>query len=59
MTRRHCRQTGGPLDFHRRVAKGYRDLARRHSDDHVLVDACGTPDEVAERIWDNVKRVIG
>ncbi len=36
-------------DFHARVRAAYRELARDR--DWVVVDASGSPDEVAERVW--------
>ena len=37
----------GGMDFMRRVAEGYRELARRDPDRIITVDASGTEDEVA------------
>ena len=56
--REHDRMERKGLDFHRRVAEGFRDLARRDPENHVLVDARGTPEEIADRIWSIVKRVL-
>jgi dTMP kinase len=38
----------GP-DFHSRVRAAYRELARRRA--WVIVDASGSPEEVADRVW--------
>jgi len=37
--------------FHRRVADGFRSLAAAHPDSWVVVDGCGTPDEVESKVW--------
>lgn len=42
-------------DFHRRVAEAYRRHAGR-AERVVLLDARGSPDEVAARIWREVQR---
>jgi len=42
-------------DFHRRVAESYRRYAAR-AERAVLVDARGSPDEVATRLWQEVQR---
>jgi len=42
-------------DFHRRVAEGYRRYAARVPRT-ALVDASGSPDEVAARIWKELER---
>jgi dTMP kinase len=42
-------------DFHRRVAESYRRFAAR-AERTVLVDARGTIDEVASRVWEEVRR---
>jgi dTMP kinase len=38
------------MAFHRRVAHGYRDVARRESARVRLVDASGSPEQVHERV---------
>ena len=45
------------LAFQRRVAEGYRRYAERN-ERAVLVDATGAPDEVAERVWAEVRDVL-
>ena len=42
-------------EFHARVAEGYRRYAAR-APGAVLVDASGSPDEVAARVWREVQR---
>jgi dTMP kinase len=42
-------------DFHARVAASYRRYAKS-APDVVLVDASGSPDEVAQRVWEEVRR---
>lgn len=39
------------LDFHRRVIEGFESIAAARSDRVVRVDALGTVDEVARRVW--------
>ena len=38
------------LVFHQKVREGYLDLARSHPDRIVVIDAEGSPDEIASRI---------
>ena len=45
------------LEFQTRVAEGYRRYVDR-SERAVLVDASGTPDQVAERVWAEVRDVL-
>ncbi len=40
--------------FHRRVAEGFAALAAADPSRWLVVDAAGTPEEVAERVWDAV-----
>ncbi len=40
-----------PLEFHRRVAEGYRKLAAAEPKRWFVVDATSPPEVVAERIW--------
>ena len=44
--------------FHERVAGGYRELASSDPDGWVIVDGCGTVDEVADRVLIAVKKVL-
>jgi dTMP kinase len=46
------------LEFHRRVAEGYRKIARLEPGRFQLVDGDGEPDEVAERVWREVMPVL-
>jgi dTMP kinase len=41
--------------FHERVRAGYRTIAAREPERARLVDASGTPEEVAARVWETVK----
>ena len=41
-------------DFHDRVVRGYRDLARAHPQRWVTVDGAGPADEVEAAVWDAV-----
>ncbi len=45
-------------DFHRRVAEGFRDMARRWPQRFRLVDASGAPDAVHAVIWDLARTVL-
>lgn len=42
-------------DFHRRVRDGFLRLAAEHADHWLVVDASGTPDEVAAAVRDAVR----
>ncbi len=52
------RQDAQPLDFHRKVVEGFRDLARRHPDRICLVDGSGSVEEVFARVWVVVEEVV-
>jgi dTMP kinase len=39
------------LDFHRRVRKGYLELAKAETERFLLLDASGDEDDVERRIW--------
>ncbi|HUO01866.1 MAG TPA: dTMP kinase, partial [Rhizomicrobium sp.] len=43
-------------EFHERLRQGFIDIAKRHPDRCALIDAGGTPDEVASAIWVAVSR---
>jgi dTMP kinase len=45
----------GP-EFHQRVRRAYRELSEKEG--WAVVDASGTPDEVAGRVWEAVERVL-
>lgn len=47
------------LDFHRRVAEGYESLAREFSDRIVPVDASGSREVVAGRLWAILEARLG
>jgi dTMP kinase len=57
LTRTHGRGEGEErfemfeLQFHTRLREGFRALANAESDRCVLVDASGTPDDVAKVVW--------
>ena len=46
-------------EFHTKVRDAYLDLAATHRERIRLVDALGTREEVAERIWGIVQRALG
>ena len=46
------------LDFHLRVAEGYRKIAALEPRRFRLVDGNGLPEQVAERVWSEVASVI-
>lgn len=46
------------LDFHHRVAEGYRKIARLEPSRFRLVDGAGEPSVVAERVWSEVSPVL-
>jgi dTMP kinase len=50
-TRGEGRFEAEPLEFHRRVAEGYEALALEFPRRFVSVDATGSVEEVAERVW--------
>ena len=58
IVRQHDRMERKGLEFHRRVVEGFRKLAAADADRCVLVDARGSVEEVAERIWEAVGRVV-
>ena len=45
-----------PIEFHRRVRDGYLAVARGEPGRHSVVDASRSADEVAESVWNEVKR---
>lgn len=56
--RQHDRMELKGPEYHRRVAEGFHELARSDPGQYVLIDARGTIDEVSERIWKAVERVL-
>lgn len=46
------------LDFHFRVAEGYRNIAAAEPERFRVVDGTGDPVEVAERVWREVSPVL-
>ncbi len=45
-------------DFHARLREGFRELAAREPARIVTIDANGSPDEVWEGVWTQVKRFL-
>ena len=43
-----------PPDFHRRVRKGFADLARASPERWVVIDATGSTEEVGQQVWRHV-----
>lgn len=46
------------LDFHLRVAEGYRQIAASEPDRFRIVDGNGSPAEVSTRVWEVVERFL-
>jgi dTMP kinase len=46
-------------DFHQRLRQSFQDIARRHPDRCILIDAAGNEDQVFEAIWAQVARRFG
>ena len=47
-----------PLEFHERVAGGYRTLAREEPSRWFVIDASRPVDQIAERVWSVVGSVL-
>ena len=47
-----------PIDFHKRVRKGYLSLARQEPERWLIVDATLPPDQVEGIIWDRVSALL-
>jgi dTMP kinase len=47
------------LDFHRRLREGFVEIAKANPERCVLIDASGSEDQVAERIWHEVQTRFG
>ncbi len=45
--------------FHEKLRQAFLDIARRHPERCVVIDASGSPDDVAARIWDTVAKRFG
>jgi len=52
------RMESKPLAFHRRVRKGYLALAGSKRSRYAVVDGSKDPSEVAEAVWQEVKRRV-
>lgn len=50
-------ESKGPA-FHQRLRDGFAGIAKAHPDRCRLIDATGTPDEVFDRVWSAVERVL-
>lgn len=46
------------LAFHERLCQTFRDIAARHSERCRLIDARGTEDEVAGRVWSTIEAAL-
>ncbi|WP_226633903.1 dTMP kinase [Brevundimonas poindexterae] len=46
------------LAFHERLRQTFRDIAARHSERCRLIDARGTEDEVAGRVWSTIEAAL-
>jgi dTMP kinase len=55
---REARMDAQSIEFHRRVEEGYRKIAAFQPQRFRVVDGNGTPQEVAERVWDEVKTAL-
>lgn len=47
-----------PLEFHRRVAEGFRSLASEEPGRWFVVDASARPDSVADKVWAIVSNLL-
>jgi dTMP kinase len=64
LARAHARRGNGEIDrfesediaFHERLRDAYRQLPISEPDRCVLIDASGSPEQVAERVWSLVNR---
>lgn len=45
-------------EFHKKLQNSFRDIAKNNPERCVVVSSDGTIEEVAERVWDKVKRII-
>ena len=65
VARMRARNVSGPANetrlddesqaFHRKVRDAYLTIARQHADRFRVIDGRGTPEEVAVRVWENVR----
>ncbi len=44
-----------PLDFHKRLQAGYREIAKREPERFAVIDGTMPQNEVAEKIWNEVE----
>ncbi len=47
-----------PLEFHERVAEGYRALAAEEPSRWFVIDASRSPEQIAEHVWSGVGSVL-
>ena len=45
-------------EFHRKVRDAYLGIARQHADRFRVIDGLGEPEEVAVRVWENVRNHV-
>lgn len=46
------------MAFHQRLRDGFLDVARRHPERCVVIDAAGEMEDVASRLWNVVERLL-
>jgi dTMP kinase len=46
------------IEFHRKVRAAYLELAKKHAVRFRLIDGSGTPESVAERVWESVAAYV-
>jgi dTMP kinase len=46
------------IEFHRKVRAAYLELAKKHAVRFRLIDGRGTPESVAERVWESVAAYV-
>ncbi len=46
------------LEFHRKVREAYLALAKQHADRFRIIDGGGTPEAVAERVWQSITAYV-
>jgi dTMP kinase len=47
-----------PIEFHERVCRGYRELAKREPNRFILIDGAKSPDAIADQIWNLLQSKI-
>ena len=56
--RSETRMDDQSLEFHRKVRESYLDLASKHAGRIRVIDGRGTPESVANRIWESVAAYV-